>query len=319
MTLNRSRWAAVGAAVAVTLGAGGIGLVAAATPESDPSVFVPVTNCRLLDTRAEAEFNVGPFNTPIGADAEITVDGHGETGDCTIPETATALQLNVTAVRQTENTFLTVWPADADRPNASNLNPIFEPAPAYNPAYNSVTTRLSPTGEFKVYNLDGQVDVVADVTGYFVAADSVTGPSPAAAAADGDDVGAIGTDDTTVVDATISVDGPGIVQATAGGTASGDATADDLWCSLSDTTLFDDGSVQKVQLAGADVPSNITAMRSFEATEAGDLTVTLVCKVSGDTGAGAVANPQLALTYLPVATSGDTTTTTTTTTTTVTP
>jgi len=310
MTLNRSRWAAVGAAVAVTLGAGGIGLVAAATPESDPSVFVPITNCRLLDTRAEAEFNVGPFNTPIGADDEITVTAHGEAGDCTIPDTATALQLNVTAVRQTEDTFLTVWPADADRPDASNLNPIFEPAPAYNPAYNAVTTRLSPTGEFNVYNLQGEIDVVADVVGYYVAADSVAGPSPAAAATDGDDVGSIGTTDATVVDATISVDGAGIVQATAVGTASGDVTADDLWCSLSDTTAFDDGSVQKVQLAGVDAPTNLTTMRSFELTEAGDLTVTLVCKVSGDTGAGAVANPQLTLTYLPVAAPAATTTTT---------
>lgn len=299
MTLDRSRWAALGAAVAVTVGAGGIGLVQAATPESDPSVFVPITNCRLVDTRPEAEFNVGPFNTPIGEDAEITLSGHGETGDCTIPETATALQLNVTAVRQTENTFLTVWPADADRPNASNLNPIFEPAPAYNPAYNSVTTRLSPTGEFKVYNLNGQVDVVADVTGYFVAADSLTGPSPAAAAADGDDVGSIGTTDTTVVDATISVEGAGIVQATAVGTASGEATADDLWCSLSETTAFDDGSVQKVQLTGADEPTNVTAMRSFEVTETGELTVTLVCKVSGTPGTGTVENPQLSLTFLP--------------------
>lgn len=300
MTLDRSRWAAVGAAVAVTLGAGGIGLVRAATPESDPSVFVPITNCRLVDTRAEAEYNVGPFDTPVGADSEITLSGHGETGDCTIPDTATALQLNVTAVRQSENTFLTVWPADAERPDASNLNPIFEPEPAYNPAYNAVTTRLSPTGEFKVYNLNGQVDVVADVTGYFVAADSISGPSAAAAATDGDDVGAIGTTDLAVVDATISVDGAGIVQASAVGTANGDVTADDLWCSLSDTTVFDDGSVQKTQLAGADSPSSISAMRTFEVTEAGDLTVTLVCKVSGDVGAATVENPQLTLTYLPV-------------------
>lgn len=295
MSLDRSRWAAVGAAVAVTLGAGGIGLVRAATPESDPSVFVPITNCRIFDTRAEYE--VGPFDEPLGAGAEITVAGHGETGDCTIPTTATALQLNVTAVQGSENTHLTVWPADADRPDASNLNPRAEG----DPAFNAATVRLSPTGEFKVYNLQGEIDVLADVTGYYVPADTLSGPAPAAAATDGDDVGAIGTADTTVVDATISVDGPGIVQATAVGTASGDVTADDLWCSLSDTTAFDDGSVQKVQLAGADAPTNLTAMRSFEVTEAGDLTVTLVCKVSGATGAGAVENPQLSLTYVPTA------------------
>lgn len=304
MSLDRSRWAAVGAAVAVTLGAGGIGLVRAATPESDPSVFVPITNCRIFDTRPNHD--IGPFDEPLGADAEITIAGHGESGDCTIPDMATALQLNVTAVLGTEDTHLTVWPADAERPNASNLNPQFEGGPAFN----ATTVRLSPTGEFKVYNLQGEVHVLADVTGYYVAADGISGPSPTAAATDGDDVGSIGTDDTTVVDATVSVDGAGIVQATAVGTASGDATADDLWCSLSDTTAFDDGSVQKVQLAGADDPVNMTAMRSFEVAEAGDLTVTLVCKVSGDTGAGTVANPQLTLTYLPSPTVDDTPSTT---------
>ncbi|MAT07338.1 MAG: hypothetical protein CL424_20110 [Acidimicrobiaceae bacterium] len=303
MTLNRSRWAAVGAAVAVTLGAGGIGLVRAATPESDPSVFVPITNCRIFDTRSNHD--IGPFNEPLGPDSEITVDGHGETGNCVIPETATALQLNMTAVLATETTHLTVWPADAEMPTSSSMNPQF----GHGTAYNAVTTRLSPTGEFKVYNLLGEVGVIADVTGYFVAAENApSGPAPAAAAADGEDVADIGTDDATVVDATISVDGPGIVQATAVGTASGDVAADDLWCSLSDTTVFDDGSVQKVQLTAADAPTNMTVMRSFEVAEAGDLTASLVCKVSG-TATATVENPQLSLTYLPAEAPAETTTT----------
>ena len=294
MSLDRSRWAAVGAAVAVTLGAGGIGLVKAATPESPESVFVPITNCRIFDTRSNHD--IGPFDEPLGPDTEITVDGHGETGDCTIPDTATALQLNVTAVLATETTHLTIFPADVERPaDASSMNPQF----GHGTAYNAVTTRLAPTGEFKVYNLQGQIDVLADVTGYFVEARDLSGPAPAAAATDGADVDAIGTTDVAVVDATISTDGPGIVQATAVGTASGDATADDLWCSLSETTAFDDGSVQKVQLSGADAPTNLTAMRSFEVMAAGDLTITMVCKVSGDTGAAALENPQLSLTYVP--------------------
>ncbi|MCB0967312.1 MAG: hypothetical protein KDB37_10795 [Ilumatobacter sp.] len=310
MTLDRSRWAAVGAAVAVTLGAGGIGLVAAAaTPDGDPSVFVPITNCRIFDTRTEADFNVGPYDEPIGPDSEIVIDGHGETGNCTIPETATALQLNVTAVDPTEITHLTIWQADVDMPLSSSMNP----DPDQRVSFNGITTRLSPTGEFKVYNFRGDTEVLADVTGYYVDADDLGGPAPVAAATDGEDVAAIGTADAAVVDATISVDGPGVVQATAVGTASGDATADDLWCSLSETTAFDDGSVQKVQLTGVDEPANVTAMRSFEVAEAGDLTVTLVCKVSGDAGAATVANPQLSLTYLPTADTGDTTTTSTTT------
>ncbi len=63
-TITRSRWAAVGAAVAVTLGAGGIGLVSATSP-ADAVAYVPITPCRVADTRPQADFNTGPRNTPI--------------------------------------------------------------------------------------------------------------------------------------------------------------------------------------------------------------------------------------------------------------
>ena len=62
MSLLRTRWSAVGAAVAVTLGAGGIGLVSATFP-SDATTFVPITPCRLFDTRPE--FQVGDRGTPL--------------------------------------------------------------------------------------------------------------------------------------------------------------------------------------------------------------------------------------------------------------
>lgn len=289
MTLNRSRWAAVGAAVAVTLGAGSIGLVKAAD-SSDPSVFVPITNCRIFDTRPNHD--IGPFNTPLGPAAEITIAGHGETGECTIPDTATALQLNVTAVEATATTHLTIYPADSTLPNASSLNPQL----GHGTAWNSVTTRLSPEGEFKVYNLLGQINVLADVTGYFVASDAVAGPKPAFAVTDGDDVTGIGATDTVVAEATISADGAGVVQATAVGTASGPTSASPLTCSLSDGAAFDDGSAQSVDLTAA---SSISAMRAFPLTAAGDLTVSLVCKATGVSGTATVANPQLSLTYLP--------------------
>ena len=59
MGLIRSRWAALGAAVAVTLGAGGLVSVSAETAES---VFVGVTPRRVLDTR-EGSFDGPLFNS----------------------------------------------------------------------------------------------------------------------------------------------------------------------------------------------------------------------------------------------------------------
>jgi hypothetical protein len=80
-----------------------------------------------------------------------------------LPADATALSLNVTAVRATLPTFLTIWPTGAAMPTASSLNP-FPDAP---PAPNAVTVDLSGDGRFNVYNLQGQVHVLADVVGYY--------------------------------------------------------------------------------------------------------------------------------------------------------
>ena len=291
MTLNRSRWAAVGAAVAVTLGAGGLGLAHAAGDNAE-SVYVPITNCRIFDTRSAAD--AGPFDEPIGPKQEITVMGHGDTGDCSaIPDTATALQLNVTAVNATIDTYLTIYPADAATlPFTSNMNP----RAGEGPAYNAVTTGLSPDGEFNVYNEFGSIDVLADVVGYYLPAGSLVGPAPALSSTDGEDVATIDGDDTAVVEASISTEGAGYVQATAVGSASA-AVADTLWCSLSDSTTFDTDSVQKVGLV-ADQIQSISVMRTFEVTAATDLTVNVVCKTEGATTA-TVANPQITLTYIP--------------------
>src|SRR5262245_39870633 len=58
----RGRWSALGAAVAVTLGFGGL-LTASAAGSTGASSFVPITPCRLLDTRAGDA--VGPRSEPL--------------------------------------------------------------------------------------------------------------------------------------------------------------------------------------------------------------------------------------------------------------
>ena len=62
----RTRWAAIGAAVAVTLGAGGGSLGQAAIGSGDKPVFVAIEPCRLVDTRP-GDNNVGSRDTPLGA------------------------------------------------------------------------------------------------------------------------------------------------------------------------------------------------------------------------------------------------------------
>ena len=165
MSLLRTRWAAIGAAVAVTLGGGGIGLVHATRP-ADAVTFVAITPCRVIDTRPA--YAIGPKTSPLGAGETHTVSTHGKNGECTgIPSTAVAVSMNMTSTDATAPTFLTVWAADAPQPNSSNLNPI-PGAPA---TPNAVTTGVSATGQFKIYNLAGTVNVLADINGYYVGHD----------------------------------------------------------------------------------------------------------------------------------------------------
>ncbi len=160
-SLLRTRWAAIGAAVAVTLGTGGLAVVDATVTSGERTVFVAITPCRLVDTRPAS--TVGPKSSPVGPAETHTVTAHGTNGDCTIPANAVALSLNVTALGATTPTFLAIWPAGATRPDASSLNP----SPGQPPTPNAVTTDLSIDGRFSIFNLQGNVDVLVDVNGYY--------------------------------------------------------------------------------------------------------------------------------------------------------
>lgn len=131
-----------------------------AAPGDDDATFVPTTPCRLADTRPAPD-RVGTAGAFSSDDTKI-FPAHGTNGDCTIPNDAVGLSLNVTALDATAPTFLTVWP-DGDLPEASSLNPV----PDQPPVPNAVTTTLSETGSFNVYNLAGSLDVIIDVNGYY--------------------------------------------------------------------------------------------------------------------------------------------------------
>ena len=158
----RTRWAAVGAAVAITLGAGGIGITHATTSSGEKAIYKPINPCRLADLRP-APNTVGPRTSGLGPDEVYTLDGWGAVGDCTLPTGTTGLALNVTAVGPTAATFLRLWPAGETQPTTSNLNP----TPGQPPTPNAVNVGLSATGEFSVFNRFGTVAVIIDVVGVY--------------------------------------------------------------------------------------------------------------------------------------------------------
>ena len=168
-TSTRSRWATLGAALAMVLGAGGV-LTSSAAPGGTVSSFVPITPCRLFDTRPGSD-NVGARSTPVAAGEVLTVQARGPSGLCNLPSDATGVALNVAIVNPTAASFLTVYPADATRPLAANLNWVAgqEPTP------NAVTAALAGDGRLAFYNLAGSVDLAVDVDGYYVP--STAGPA----------------------------------------------------------------------------------------------------------------------------------------------
>jgi len=162
-TLTRSRWAAFGAAIAVAAGSGGLMTASATIDSGARSVFVPITPCRVMDTR-HAPDTVGPRTTALGEFDTYSIAVLGTNGNCTIAADAIGLSLNVTAVNPTGASYLTVFPSDAARPTASNLNWIAGQAPVPN----AVTTDVSGDGRISFFNNAGTVDVVVDILGYYV-------------------------------------------------------------------------------------------------------------------------------------------------------
>lgn len=184
----RSRWAAIGAAVAVSVGAGGLGLASASSGVE--SSFVSVTPARVLDSRTGLGL-VGPLVSPTPRVLQVTGEiarPHGSTA-VVVPESASAVVLNVTAVLPQVDGFFSVRPdGTPGAPETSNLN--FS-AGAIIP--NAVTVALPASGAVELtYDAFGAVgptaDVLVDVTGLYVAAsggggDGGVGPAGPAGAA----------------------------------------------------------------------------------------------------------------------------------------
>ncbi|MGO9150646.1 MAG: beta strand repeat-containing protein [Acidimicrobiales bacterium] len=106
------------------------------------------------------------FGAPVAANTSVPVTVTGTlTG---VPATATAVVANVTAEGATLPSFLTVYPAGATMPVASNLN---FPAQAKNVAIaNRVKIGIGTNGQIEVYNHSGTVNVDVDVDGYYTGA-----------------------------------------------------------------------------------------------------------------------------------------------------
>ena len=122
----------------------------AAPAAAEGSTYTPVSPVRVLAPRAGT-------SGPVGAGRTISLNLAGQ-----VPDTATAVVLNVTAVAPTSATFVTVFPHGQARPLASNLNVV-----ANDIRPNLVTVALGTGRAVDLYNNAGSVHLVADLAGYY--------------------------------------------------------------------------------------------------------------------------------------------------------
>ena len=170
--LTRARWAAIGAAIAVTLGGGGlIGVSASGKGASDPTLssgFTAVSPVRILDTRGSTK--------PSGNTTFVQVTGSitlaSGAASTVVPTGASTVSMNLTVTEGVRNQgygFVTAYPcasAATPAPNASSINFVEGVDVA-----NGLSVPLGDTGGLCL-NVYGSAHLIVDVNGYFDQIDS---------------------------------------------------------------------------------------------------------------------------------------------------
>ena len=269
------------------------GFVLAATSVGalgDPaeSTFVPITPCRLFDTRPEPD-NVGPRATPIGPADSHVQQVTGANGFCNIPTGATAVALNAIALGATENSFVTFWPSDVARPLASSLNT----RPGQGAEPNKVDVKLSADGKVSMYNQNGSVNLVADVVGYYTAAPQVihTGSSTNSMFATN-----IGTAPTSITSVTVVAPTAGVMIADYAAVVDQTDAGQFVRCQANRLVGLGSTGYQQVESPGANGSISTLSGPFLIDVDAGEsVTVHLVC-VSSDSDA-TVRNGHLTVSF----------------------
>jgi hypothetical protein len=145
-------------------------VAAAALPDvPGGAVFVPISPCRVADTRATSSMQPGATRSlQVGGTGGGFVAQGGRSGGCGVPDDAVAAELSVSAVTPSANGYLRVWPTGVSAPNATFVN--------YSGAQGTTNTGAVPLGagtkDLVLGNYGARAHVVIDVQGYYAAPDT---------------------------------------------------------------------------------------------------------------------------------------------------
>jgi alpha-tubulin suppressor-like RCC1 family protein len=118
--------------------------------------FFPLSPYRAFDTR---DVNGDPTANTLAAKATRALDLSKW-----LPSSAQAVVFDFTGTNTTDGTYVSAYPDGAQRPIVSNLNLV-----AGQTASNLSTVTIGSDGKIDLYNLNGNVDVLVDIAGYFAA------------------------------------------------------------------------------------------------------------------------------------------------------
>jgi len=149
---------------AAAAAAGTLAPQAATNALSNALVFVAITPCRVMDTRADQGF-AGAFGPPsVAAGLPVRTIPMQSSTVCSIPSAAQAYSLNVTVVPAGGLLYLTVYPANVSAPpNASTLN---DPSGVVLANAAIVPAGTDTYGSVSVY-ASGATDLIIDINGYY--------------------------------------------------------------------------------------------------------------------------------------------------------
>ena len=122
---------------------------------SQGSGYTKINPARFMDTRTGNGTTQAPFTAGQTRTLQVT-------GRNAVPANATAVVLNITAIKGLSGTYLTVWPTGRPRPTASSVN-----APKAVARPNTLVVPIGNDGKVSIYNQTGSIEVAVDISGYF--------------------------------------------------------------------------------------------------------------------------------------------------------
>lgn len=134
-------------------------------PQKLEQLFVPVTPCRIADTRKAggALGDLATRNYVVGGTTQFVPQG-GKSGGCDIPPGAKAVAATVTSVSATGTGFIRAYPTGGSEPTATLLN-----FSTVNTGTSSVLPIRSGAGAgLTLRNHGSTTHVVIDVNGYYI-------------------------------------------------------------------------------------------------------------------------------------------------------